>query len=105
MQWINLNRNDSFVNRIPLPLLCEKSRVMLVGLMAGRPVVRQNTENFQNSLPTVLIGFSQHLMKERFYHGVTSASRSVFSGKVYCEACFGDVKKWDAMFFHVDPYY
>ena len=27
-----------------------------------------------------------------------------FSGKVYCEACCGGMKKWDAMFFHVDPY-
>ena len=39
VQWINLNRNNSFVNRMRLPLLCEKSGailLVLVGLMAGR---------------------------------------------------------------------
>ena len=38
-QWINLNRNNSFINWTRLPLLCEKSGVILlvlVGLTAGR---------------------------------------------------------------------
>ena len=37
-QWINLNRNNSFVNRTRLPLLCEKSGailLVLVGYMTG----------------------------------------------------------------------
>ena len=42
-------------------------------------------------------------MKERCYHRVTNVFRSVFLGKVYCEACCGDVKKWDAMFFMLIP--
>ena len=45
MQWINLNQNNSFVNRTQLPLLCEKSGailIVLLGLIAGRPAVRQN---------------------------------------------------------------
>ena len=47
-QWMNLHRNNSFVNWTQLPLLCEKSGailLVLVGLMAGspagRPEVRQ----------------------------------------------------------------
>ena len=37
--WINLNRNNGFVSRTRLPLLCEKSGaipLVLVGPMAGR---------------------------------------------------------------------
>ena len=36
------------------------------------------------------------------YHRVTNVFRLVFSckvTKVYCEACCGGTKKWDAMFF------
>ena len=39
VQWINIHRNDSFVNWMQLPLLCEQSGailLVLVGLMAGR---------------------------------------------------------------------
>ena len=49
-QWINLHRNNIFVNRTRLPSLCEKSGailLVLVGLMAGSPAgwqgVRRNT--------------------------------------------------------------
>ena len=38
-QWINLNRNNSFVNQMRLSLLCEKSGailLVLVGLTGGR---------------------------------------------------------------------
>ena len=38
-QWMNLHWNNSFVNRIQLPLLCEKSGavfLVLMGLTAGR---------------------------------------------------------------------
>ena len=38
-QWINLNRNNCFVNRTRLPLFCEISgavHLTLVGLTAGR---------------------------------------------------------------------
>ena len=37
-QWMNLHRNNSFINRTQLPLLCEKFGailLVLVGLMAG----------------------------------------------------------------------
>ena len=110
-QWINLNRNDSFVNRMRLPLLCKKSGailLVLVGLTAGRQTGRPNTvrfENFLNCLSIAMSGFSRILMKERCDHRVTNVFRLVFSGKVYCEACYGGTKKWDAMFFRVDPYY
>ena len=50
-QWINLHRNNVFVNRTRLPLLCENSGailLVLVGLMAawqaGSPVNRQSDE-------------------------------------------------------------
>ena len=39
------------------------------------------------------------------YCSVTNAFQSVFLGKVHCEASCGGVKKWDAMFFCLDPYY
>ena len=42
-QWINPNRNNSFINRMRLPLLCEKSGpilLVLVGLTAGRQAGR-----------------------------------------------------------------
>ena len=38
-QWMNLQRNSSFVNQTRFPLLCEKSGailLVLVGLTAGR---------------------------------------------------------------------
>ena len=46
-QWINLHRNNIFVNRMQLPLLCEKSGailVVLVGLMAGQQSGKQSDE-------------------------------------------------------------
>ena len=39
VQYMNLYRNNSFIYRMRLPLLCEKSGailLVLVGLMAGR---------------------------------------------------------------------
>ena len=42
-------------------------------------------------------------MKEHCYHTVTNVFQLVFSGEVYCEACCGGVKKWDAMFFVLIP--
>ena len=38
-QWINVFRNNGFVNLTRLPLLCEKTRALAIvkpGLMAGR---------------------------------------------------------------------
>ena len=46
-QWINLNRNSSFVNRMQLPLLCEKSGailLVLVGVTAGRQAGKQSDQ-------------------------------------------------------------
>ena len=52
-QWMNLHRNNSFVNWTQLPLLCEKIgaiHLVLVGLtavrQAGRLAVRQNSGGF-----------------------------------------------------------
>ena len=41
-QWINVFRNNSFINPMRLPLLCEKTGALAIvepGLMAGRPGV------------------------------------------------------------------
>ena len=51
-QWINLHRNNTFVNRMRLPLLCEKSGailLVLVGLMAGRQLdeIREDLKIFE----------------------------------------------------------
>ena len=46
-QWINLHRNNSFINGTRLPLLCEKSGailLVLVGLTADRQAGRQSDE-------------------------------------------------------------
>ena len=54
-QWVNLLRNNIFVNPPPLPLLCEISGALHLaqpGLTAGwpsvRPAGRQNTGEFRN---------------------------------------------------------
>ena len=46
-QWINLHRNNIFINRTRLPLLCEKSGailLVLVGLTAAWQAGRQSDE-------------------------------------------------------------
>ena len=94
-----------------LPLLCEKSGailLVLVDLMASWQAVRPNTgrfKSFSNSLSIALLGFSWSFTKERCYHRVTNVFQSVFLVKVYCEACCEGTKKWDTMFFCVDPYH
>ena len=38
-QWMNLHKNNGFINWMQLPLLCEKSGailLVLVGIMAGQ---------------------------------------------------------------------
>ena len=43
-QWINVLRNNNFVNPTRLPLLCEKTGALAIvesGLTAGRPLGRQ----------------------------------------------------------------
>ena len=114
-QWINLHRNNIFVNWTRLALLCEKSGaiiLVLVGLTAtwqsGRPAVRQNKgrfEKFWNPLLIALLGILRRFTKVQCYCSVTNVFQSFSSGKAYCEACCGGAKKWDAMFFRVDPYY
>ena len=64
--------------------------------VAGRQAGQQSDEilinlKIFNSLLIALLGL-QCLMKECFYHDVANASRSVFWGKVYCEACCGGAK-------------
>ena len=85
---------------------------MLVGLTAawqsGRPAVRQNKgrfENFWNPLLIALLGILWRFTNVQCYCSVTNVFQSFFSGKAYCEACCGGAKKWDAIFFCVDPYY
>ena len=114
-QWINLHRNNIFVNWTQLPLLCEKSGailLVLVGLtaawQAGSPAVRRNNgrfEKFWNPLLIALLGILRRFTKLQCYCSVTNVFQSFSSGKAYCEACCGDAKKWDTMFFRVDPYY
>ena len=51
MQWMNLHQNNSFINWMRLPLLCEKSGailLVLVGLTAVWQAVRRNTGEFEN---------------------------------------------------------
>ena len=49
-QWINIFRNNSFVNPTRLPLLCRNSRAVALaepGLTAGWLADRQNADKFQ----------------------------------------------------------
>ena len=87
-QWINLYRNNIFVNRTRLPLLCEKSEailLVLVGLtaawQAGRLAVRQNKgrfEKFWNPLLITLLGILQCFTKVQSYCSVTNVFQSFF---------------------------
>ena len=49
VQWINVVRNNSFINPMQLPLLCRNFRAVALaelGLMAGWLVDRQNVGKF-----------------------------------------------------------
>ena len=49
-QWINVLRNNSFVNPTQLPLLCRNSRAIALaepGLTAGRLAGRRNAGKFR----------------------------------------------------------
>ena len=49
--WINVLRNNSFVNLMRLPLLCEKNRALAIvepGLTAGRALGRRNCCKVRN---------------------------------------------------------
>ena len=49
--WINFLWNNSFVNPMKLPLLCEKIEALAIvepGLMAGRPLGRRNCCKVKN---------------------------------------------------------
>ena len=82
------NRNNSFINRMQLPLLCEKSGailLVLVVLTAGRPAGRLNTsrlEKFKFSTDRTVRIFTEYIKKERCYYRVTNVFRLVFSDKV-----------------------
>ena len=90
-QWINLHRNNIFVNWTRLPLLCEKSGailLVLVGLMAawqgGSLAVRRNKgrfEKFWNPLLIALLGILQRFTKVQCYCSVTNVFQSFFQVK------------------------
>ena len=94
VQWIDLHRNNSFVNRTQLPMLCKKSGVMLlvlVGFMTGRPAIRRNTgrfENFKNSLWIASVGFSRLSTKVQCYYSVTNYQCIPVIFLVYCETSY-----------------
>ena len=86
-QWINLHRNNIFVNWTRLPLLCEKSGailLVLVGLTVGRQAVRRNKgrfEKFWNPLLIALLGILRRFTKVQCYCSVTKAFQSFFRVK------------------------
>ena len=43
-QWMNLHWNNSFINRMQLPLLCEKSGAILLGFTAGSLAARHSAK-------------------------------------------------------------
>ena len=68
-QWINVLRNNSFVNPTRLPLLCRSSRAVALaepGLTAGWLADRRNAGKFQifkNSLEIEFLYFLLRLTK------------------------------------------
>ena len=82
VQWMNLQRNSSFVNQTQFPLLCEKSGailLVLVGLTAGlqSDKIPVDFEIFK-SLLIVLLRFSRSLTKVHFCYSVTNGFQSFF---------------------------
>ena len=86
-QWINLHRNNIFVNQTRLLLLCEKiwshtasasgSYSRQAGWQSGRQSDKGRFENL-NSLRIASVRFSWHLTKVQCYYSVTNAFQSVF---------------------------
>ena len=63
-QWMNLHRNNSFVNWMQLPLLCEKSGailLVLVGLTAGQQLneILVDFENLEFSIDRIIRIFTK----------------------------------------------
>ena len=80
VQRMNIQRNNSFVNRMRFPLLCEKSGailLVLVGLTAGRQAGRQSNEIlvdfeiFKSLYRIVSLRFSQSLIVQ-FCYSITN---------------------------------
>ena len=62
-QWINVLRNNDFVNPMRLPLMCEKTGALAIvepGLTAGRPLGRQKCCKVKN-LNFVYLTFKMHI--------------------------------------------
>ena len=104
-QWMNLQRNSSFINRTRFPLLCEKSGailLVLLSLTAGRQAVRQNSGrfcNFQISLLIVLLGFPQSLTNVQFCYSVTKGFLSFFHEKYIVRQVMEARESWMPCFF------
>ena len=78
-QWMNLHRNNSFINWTWLPLLCERFGailLVLVGLMAVRQSdkIVVDFEIFKILYRSIAsLRFSLHLSKVQCYYSVTTA--------------------------------
>ena len=86
-QWINLHRNNIFVNRTRLPLLRENSGailLVLVGLTAAWQAgwqsdkIREDLKKFWNPLLIALLGILRHFTKIQCYCSVTNVFQSFF---------------------------
>ena len=106
VQWIKLNQNNSFVNWMRLPLLCEISgaiHLVLVGLMAGSLAGRSNTGGLKN------LKFSTDRTVRIFIvfnEGTLLRNQCIsvgFSGKAYCEASCEGTKNGTPCFFMSIP--
>ena len=92
-QWINLHRNNSFVNWTRLSLFCEifgAVYLALVGLMAGRLAdeIQVNFEIFKNCYRSKYLTFCWY---------------SVITAKACCKVVSRSAKNPEAIYFHSDP--
>ena len=77
-QWINLHRNNIFVNWTRLPLLCENSGpilLVLVGLMAAWQSGRQLDEireDLESSTDRIVRNFTAFLVCFTAFYGILS---------------------------------
>ena len=108
-QWINVLRNNSFVNPTRLPLLCRNFRAIALaepGLTAGW-LADEMRVNF-GFLKFILDRIFKRLLrlsKLQHYYSNRNAFKLVFSAKVCFKVVVGSVKIGEAIVFLVDPYY
>ena len=110
VQWINVFRNNSFVNPTRLPLLCRNSRAVALAepdLMAGWLIDEMwvNFKFLKFIIDQIFILHAAFNKVTALYQSNRNAFQLVFSAKVCFKMVVGGVKIGEAVVFLIDPYY